>query len=71
MGTLRGFSTTEPIMNNTEKKKSRKVVCPYCGYEMPIFYDDTAICDGVTVTCKGRSCHAVFIIRINSGEQIK
>lgn len=49
----------------------RRVICPRCGYEMPIFYEKKAECDGVTVTCKGRNCHAVFQIKITSGEQIK
>lgn len=59
-------------MTDREKDKTpHKVVCPCCGYEMPVYYNDTAECDGVTVTCKGRNCHAVISIKIKSGKQIK
>ena len=58
------------MSENEKKDYPRKVKCPYCGYEMPIFYDKTAQSDGVTVTCKGRKCHAVFTIKIISGEQV-
>lgn len=62
----------EVAMAEKENKRyPRKVVCPYCGYEMPIFYCETAHSNGVTVTCKGRKCHAVFAITIISGEQVK
>ena len=59
------------MAENENKENPRKVECPYCGYMMPIFYDKTAHSDGVTVTCKGRKCHAVFTIKIISGEQVK
>lgn len=59
------------MTENEKNEYPQKVVCPYCGYEMPIWYDESAESDGVTVTCKGRNCHSVFEIKIKFGEQIK
>ena len=43
-----------------------KVRCPYCGYEMPIYYDrDTTKSKGIFVKCKGRNCKKEFEIKIN------
>lgn len=42
-----------------------KVRCPYCGYEMPVFRDRDAVCRGLWIRCKGRSCGRVFEIRIS------
>ena len=58
-------------MNEKEKKLMHRVKCPECGYKMPIYYDDRAISNGVTVTCKGRNCHAVFELKIQNGKQIR
>lgn len=42
-----------------------KVKCPYCGYEMPIKYDEeTAEAKGLFVKCKGRNCKKEFEIKI-------
>ena len=54
-----------------EKKIKHRVTCPACGYKMPIYYDDKAKAYGVTVTCKGRNCHAVFELKIENGKQIR
>lgn len=43
----------------------RKVKCPYCGYEMPLTYTEKAVCRGVFIRCKGRSCKKIFEIRID------
>lgn len=51
-----------PLDNN---KKRIKIVCPYCGYKMPIAYDPArVICQGVYIQCKGRKCKKEFEIRI-------
>lgn len=43
------------------------VICPYCGYKMPIQYDDSAaVCKGVYAKCKGRNCGKIFEIEINT-----
>ena len=48
--------------NESMKKKVR---CPYCGYEMPVFFDDATQCNGLYIRCKGRNCKKVFEIKIN------
>lgn len=48
-----------------------RVRCPYCGYIMPIQYDDNAICRGVFIRCKGRHCKKEFELVIKNGEQYK
>ncbi|BFK17025.1 MULTISPECIES: hypothetical protein [Blautia] len=46
-------------------KKRIKIVCPYCGYKMPIAYDPArVVCQGVYIQCKGRKCKKEFEIRI-------
>lgn len=47
-----------------EVKMRKKVTCPYCGYEMPIFYTEKAISGGVYAKCKGRKCKKIFEIKI-------
>lgn len=46
-----------------------KVKCPYCGYEMPLFYSATAASHGITVQCKGRHCKKKFEVVIKNGKQ--
>lgn len=44
----------------------KKVTCPYCGYQMPIEYEETrAKAKGLFVRCKGRGCKKKFEIKIN------
>lgn len=43
----------------------KKVKCPYCGYQMPIEYDENAKARGIFVRCKGRNCKKKFEIKIN------
>lgn len=54
---------------NKKKQKMMQVECPYCGYKMPIFYDEDAESKGIHVTCKGRNCKHVFEVRIEQGKQ--
>ncbi|MCO7147404.1 hypothetical protein NIA28_13700 [Coprococcus catus] len=53
------------------KKKMIRVECPECKYKMPLFFEETAECSGVMVSCKGRNCHARFELKIKDGKQIK
>ena len=46
------------------------VVCPFCGYKMPVEYSNDANCNGVFLRCKGRSCKKIFELRVESGKQI-
>lgn len=44
----------------------KKVKCPYCGYEMPIVYDEKcSAAKGIYTRCKGRNCRKEFEIKIN------
>ena len=45
-------------------RKRKKIICPYCGYEMPVFFDEWAVSKGVYIRCKGRNCKKIFEIRI-------
>lgn len=54
-----------------EKKKRIKVICPNCGYEMPITYGPESECVGVFVSCKGRNCKNVFEVKIKDGQQYR
>ena len=56
---------------NLEKKRLIQVVCPECGYKMPLFYSSEAECKGVQVACKGRKCSCIFEVKIKDGQQIK
>lgn len=45
-----------------QTREPPKVRCPYCGYEMPVTYSREAVCRGLFVRCKGRSCKKTFEI---------
>nr|DAV74115.1 MAG TPA: Ogr/Delta-like zinc finger protein [Caudoviricetes sp.] len=44
--------------------KKKKIKCPYCGYELPIFYADNAVCKKIYAICKGRNCKKIFEIKV-------
>ena len=43
-----------------------KVVCPHCGYEMPIFCGKNAVVEDLHVRCKARHCKRFFEIHIEN-----
>jgi len=43
-----------------------KILCPYCGYPMPIEKEPGAAAHGLWVKCKARNCGKVFEIRIDN-----
>lgn len=47
-----------------EKKGLKKVRCPYCGYEMPVYFTKDAESTGIFVRCKGRKCKKLFEISV-------
>ena len=49
-------------------KDKIKIKCPFCGYEMPIYFDKASRCRGVFVYCKGRNCKKKFEIIINENK---
>ncbi len=48
------------------EQNRRNVICPFCGYKMPIQYTTGSVCSGVYVKCKGRKCGKEFEIKIKS-----
>lgn len=54
-----------------DEKKYIQVVCPDCGYRMPVFYGEEAYSKGVRIACKGRKCRHIFELKIEGGQQIK
>lgn len=51
-------------------EQRQKVVCPRCGYKMPIEYDPSgAVCHGVFIKCKGRTCGKIFEITIEKKQR--
>lgn len=49
----------------------QKVKCPYCGYEMPVWYREDAECRGMQLKCKNRDCRKEFDVVIEKGKQIE
>lgn len=45
-----------------------QIICPHCGYKMPIFAAKDAICRGIWVRCKGRKCGKEFEIKIQENK---
>lgn len=54
-----------------QDQEKTKIVCPYCGYELPIFFDEETNCENLIAMCKGRNCKKKFIINIKNNTQIK
>lgn len=52
-------------------REEKRVRCPRCGYEMPVFYSSKANCKGIWLKCKGRTCGQNFELKIKNGEQIR
>lgn len=53
------------MLNN----QGNHVICPYCGYRLPISYSSNSNCKEVLVICKGRSCKRSFNLIIKDGVQ--
>lgn len=51
------------------KNERKRVICPKCGYRMPLEYSGDAECAGVFVKCKGRNCTHIFELNIEKGQQ--
>lgn len=46
-----------------------RVICPYCGYRLPIEYSRSANCREISVKCKGSHCRKIFNLIIEDGVQ--
>lgn len=53
-------------MSNT---LSNRVICPYCGYRLPLSYSRTANCREISVKCKGAHCKKTFYLIVEDGVQ--
>lgn len=46
-----------------------RVICPYCGYKLPLSYSSDTELNNLEVYCKGRHCHKTFNLIIHNGIQ--
>lgn len=58
----------EKIVSGLDSLKN--VECPYCGYQLPLIYDEDTVVKNLLVSCKGRQCKKHFILNIQNGEQV-
>lgn len=49
--------------------QGNRVICPYCGYRIPISYSSNSNCREILVNCKGRNCKRSFNLIIKDGVQ--
>ena len=42
--------------------ENKRIVCPHCGYRMPVEAKPGAVARGLFLKCKGRNCGKVFEI---------
>lgn len=49
--------------------QANRVICPYCGYRLPISYSSNSNCKEISVICKGRNCKRSFNLIIKDGIQ--
>ena len=54
---------------NVLNSQGNRVICPYCGYRLPISYTQNSNCKEILVNCKGRSCKKSFNLIIKDGVQ--
>lgn len=50
---------------------NKKIRCPFCGYVMPLFFNENTICNNLFIRCKGRNCKKEFEIKIKNNNQAK
>ena len=55
-------------MSEHEVEK-RRIMCPVCGYMMPVFIAPDAEARGVYIPCKGRKCKNLIEIKVKKGWQ--
>lgn len=51
--------------------QEKRVICPFCGYAMPVFFGNNSQCSALKMQCKGRKCRKTFEIKIEKGKQIR
>lgn len=45
-----------------DRKALRQIICPYCGYRMPLWCTDEAASKGIFAVCKDKNCKKLFEI---------
>lgn len=53
------------MLNN----QTKRVICPYCGYRLPLSYSSNSNCREILVYCKGRNCKRSFNLIVKDGIQ--
>lgn len=48
---------------------SNRVICPYCGYKLPVYFSSNSSCSEISLICKGRNCKKKFNLIIRDGVQ--
>ena len=54
---------------SVSNNQGNRVICPYCGYRLPMWYSSNSNCKEILVICKGRSCKKSFNLIIKDGVQ--
>lgn len=54
------------MKSRSEDPRNDRIICPFCGYRMPIKQGKNAVCRDLYITCKNKFCKKTFEIRINS-----
>ena len=54
---------------SVSNNQGNRVICPYCGYRLPMWYSSNSNCKEILVNCKGRSCKKSFNLIIKDGVQ--
>lgn len=49
----------------------KRIICPYCGYAMPVHILSGAECHGLKMKCKSRECKKEFEMIVHNGQQIR
>lgn len=56
-------------VSSVSNMANNRIICPYCGYRLPISFSSTACCKEISVICKGRNCKKSFNVIIKDGVQ--
>lgn len=48
---------------------TNRVICPYCGYKLPIYFSSNSNCSEISLICKGRGCKKKFNLIVRAGVQ--
>lgn len=46
-----------------------QIICPYCGYKLPLFLTTSSNMNSISIKCKGRQCSKIFFPIVKDGVQ--